>query len=123
MANRAKQKGTSLETALVNYLTERGVEARRIVLHGSKDQGDVWSDLGVSFEAKNCRTMSLGAWVDEAKAETVNAGRPVVVFHKRIGKGDPGESFVSMSLAQFVALIQSGVAAGLSASAPHQSVQ
>lgn len=89
----------------MNWLTARGIEARRIVLHGNKDQGDVWTALGINIEAKNCRTMSLGQWVDEAKVESVNAGRPVVVCHKRVGKGDPGESFVSMPLTQFVALI------------------
>lgn len=117
--SRSKQKGTSFETVLVNYLIERGIDARRLPLSGSKDQGDVWSDLGVSFEAKNCRAMSLAAWVDEARVETENAGRPVVVFHKRVGKGNPGESYVTMTLDQFLALLrpaspaQSGTVGGV----------
>ena len=111
--SKSKQRGTALETALVNWLIERGIEARRLPLTGSKDQGDVWTPA-LSFECKNVRSMALGQWVEEAKAESVNAGRPVVVFHQRIGRGDPGESFVSMTLAQFVSLV------ALSGSAPSQ---
>lgn len=38
----AKAKGTSFESALVKYLIECGFsDARRIVLHGGNDQGDI----------------------------------------------------------------------------------
>jgi hypothetical protein len=52
--------------------------------------------------------MSLGAWVDEATAEAVNAGRPCVVVHKRIGKGAASEQFVTMKLSQFFAWFARG---------------
>lgn len=103
MANRSKQKGTAAESALVKYLTERGIEARRIVLHGSKDEGDVWTPT-LSFEVKNCRTMALAQWVDEATVEWINAGRPVVVCHKRVGKGSPGDWYVTTTLDDFLGL-------------------
>lgn len=38
----AKNKGTSFESALVKYLIECGFsDARRVVLHGEKDEGDL----------------------------------------------------------------------------------
>lgn len=38
----AKSKGTSFESALVKYLIECGFsDARRVVLHGGKDEGDL----------------------------------------------------------------------------------
>lgn len=107
MVNRAKQKGTSFETLLVNYLTELGYDAERQVLKGNKDEGDIRVRLatngdGFNIEAKNVRTMALGQWVDEAVVEAANAGRPCVVVHKRHGKGQGGDQFVSMRLSDFL---------------------
>ncbi len=100
MANRAKAKGTSFESALVRWFEERGVAARRIVLHGNKDRGDI--DAGAwNLEAKNVRALALSQWVEEAKVESINAGKPVAVVVKRVGKSDPGESYVVMPLALF----------------------
>jgi hypothetical protein len=97
---RAKAKGTSFETAVVRWLQERGVDARRIALHGAQDEGDI--DAGTwNLEAKNCRTLTLGAWVAEADVEAANSGKPVAVVAKRLGKGDPGEAFVVMPLRVF----------------------
>jgi hypothetical protein len=109
MPNRAKAKGTSFETAVVNWLQARGVAARRLPLSGARDVGDieVWdreSELQPwHLEAKNCRTYAFGEWVAEADAEAKNAGRPVAVVAKRNGKGDPGEAFVVMPLRVFAA--------------------
>jgi hypothetical protein len=107
VVNRAKQKGTSFETLLVNYLTELGYDAERQVLKGSADEGDIRvrqpHGPGFNIEAKNVRSMALGQWVDESLVEAENAGRPCVVVHKRIGKGHGGDQFVSMRLVDFLA--------------------
>jgi hypothetical protein len=105
VANRAKAKGTSFESAVVTYLAGRGLDARRIVLHGNKDEGDIDTGAGWNLEAKNVRTMALGQWVGEADVESVNAGRPVAVVAKRVGKGDPGEAYVVMPLRVFVSSV------------------
>lgn len=106
VTNRSKQKGTSFETLIVNYLVELGYDAERQVLKGTKDEGDIRvripGEPGFNLEAKNCKAMSLGAWVDEAMVETVNAGRPVFVVHKRIGRGVARDQFVTMTLDQFL---------------------
>lgn len=101
MTNRPKQKGTAGETAVVRWLQARGLDAKRIVLHGNKDQGDVDTGVGWNLEVKNCRALALAAWVDEAAVEAANAGRPVAVVAKRVGKGDPGAWYVVMDLDTF----------------------
>lgn len=105
--SKAKQKGTAWETALVNWFTAQGIEARRLPLTGNKDRGDVevpaW---GINIEAKNCRAISLAQWVAEADVETANADRPVVVVAKRVGRTDPGEAYVIMPLRRLFRLRQ-----------------
>jgi hypothetical protein len=41
MVNPSKAKGTAAETRVVNFLLAAGVEARRVVMKGTKDQGDI----------------------------------------------------------------------------------
>lgn len=106
MTNRAKQKGTSFETALVNWFGQQGIGAQRLPLTGNKDRGDVAvPEWGLNIEAKNCRQLALSQWVAEADAETLNAGRPVVVVAKRVGKSDPGEAYVIMPLRRLFRLL------------------
>lgn len=102
--NRAKQKGTAWETAVVRYLQEHGLDARRKALAGAADEGDI-DVADWTLEAKNCRSISLAAWVAEADAEAENSGRPVAVVAKRVGKGDPGEGYVVMPLRRFLAAV------------------
>jgi hypothetical protein len=98
-------KGTAWETAVVNWLGARGLLARRIVRHGSKDEGDIeLSDVpGVVIEAKNSKGLSLAEWVDEAVAEAANHAVPVgVVWHRRrkspkLQDTSPGNGYVTMS--------------------------
>jgi len=102
--SKQRAKGTSFETAVVNWLNSHGLYARRLPLAGSKDVGDI--DAGAwNLEAKNCRALTLAAWVAEADAEAANAGKPVVVVAKRVGKGDPGESYVVMPLRVFATAV------------------
>lgn len=110
--NRAKAKGTAFETGVKEYLRGLGLNARRLVLMGSKDQGDVDTGAGWHLETKNCRTLALSEWVAEADVESANSGKPVAVVAKRVGKGDHGESYVVMPLrvfARYVLLPQSGL--------------
>jgi endogenous inhibitor of DNA gyrase (YacG/DUF329 family) len=107
--SKQRQKGTSFETAVVNYLHGHGVSAGRLPLAGNKDEGDIraWTEKAGfwHFEAKNCRTITLAAWVAEADAEAANAECPVAVVAKRVGKGDPGEAYVVMPLRVFVSSV------------------
>lgn len=107
MTNRSKAIGTRWESAIVAYLTGEGFPAvERRALLGVNDKGDI-SGLPVVVEAKNCKTTTLAAWVDEATKEAANAGVDIgVVWHHRRGKASPGDGFVTMSGAAFVALLR-----------------
>ena len=71
--SKAKQKGTSAETALVNYLKTSGFsDARRIALAGSQDKGDV-ETRGLIWEVKNQKSYKIPAWLDETGEEKANA--------------------------------------------------
>lgn len=104
MVNRAKAKGTSWESAVVNFFLSLGIPAKRKALTGSLDEGDV--DIGsppkLVLECKNVRSYNFPQWVDEASVEAENSGLPCVVVAKRNGKGDPGEAFVVIKLRDFI---------------------
>lgn len=107
MTNRPKQIGTSFESLLVKGLTDSGYDAERQVLHGNKDEGDIRVRQGrgqdFNIEAKCVKATSLGTWVDESRVEAEHAGRPCIVVHKRRGKGQAMDQFVTMRLGDFLA--------------------
>lgn len=104
----SKKKGTTAETAVVNYLQTAGfTQAERRTLNGAKDRGDIAGIPGVVIEVKNCSRQELGAWVTEAERERDNDRAQLgVVWHKRRGKGHPADWFVTMSGSQFAALLR-----------------
>lgn len=105
----SKRKGTSAESAVVLYLRESGwpyVERR--ACRGARDCGDVAGIVGLVIEVKNCTEQKLGTWVDEANRERDNDGAWAgVVWHKRRGRGKPGDWYVTMDGATFVRLLRS----------------
>lgn len=104
--SRAKQKGTSFERQVVEYLArETGQELDRMPLHGTKDRGDV-AGLRIGgkravVECKNRSKAELSQWLDEAEREAENDGAEFgfAVF-KRRGYGDArmGGTYVLCSL-------------------------
>ena len=106
--SKSKAKGTAAETAVVRYLREQGFEqAERRALHGTADRGDIAGVVGTVIEVKNCARMELAGWLAEAAAEADNDGaRLGVVWHKRRGKGSPGDWFVTMDGATFVRMLR-----------------
>lgn len=102
--SKSKQKGTAAETAVVKYLCYRGLPVERRALSGSADKGDI-GGAGMTFEVKNCARTELAAWVDEARVEAANAGDDAyAVIHKRRGKGDPADWYVTLPLSVFIDL-------------------
>lgn len=102
------KKGPLFEAMVVAYLQSHGFPyAERRVLGGQKDRGDVAGIPGVCLELKNCKEMKLGPWLNEAADEADNANAEIfAVVHKRIGKGDPGEAFVTMPLRVFATILR-----------------
>lgn len=97
------------ETAdtLARYVDDR---IDRRVKTGAKDKGDIGGlrvhEQRVVVECKDVNTLSLGTWVTEAEAERVNDGAlAAFVVHKRRGKGDPLDQYVTMTLRDQIALL------------------
>lgn len=106
--SKARQKGTAAETAVVKYLQERGYTwAERRALAGVLDKGDITGIPGVVFEVKDCAKVELAKWVDELKAEMINAKVSTgTVVRKRRGTMDVGEWFAILPFRLYVDLLQ-----------------
>jgi hypothetical protein len=107
----AKAAGTRFETSVVAYLQAHvfdGIERRAKT--GAKDRGDVSGlrHMGgrLVIEAKDCARVDLAGWIAEAEVERANddalAG---LVVHKRRGKASAGDQYVTLTLADLVALL------------------
>lgn len=107
MTNRNKTKGSAWERAIVNHLQAAGWPyAERRIAGSVKDRGDIAGVVGVVIEAKNQARMTLAEWVDEAELEQANDNAWLgVVWHKRSGKASAAEGYVTMTGAQFTALL------------------
>lgn len=111
--SRSKAKGTAFESLFVKWLRQRLGDDRieRMPLNGNKDRGDiagVRTLLGekVVVECKNHARMSLGVWIGEAAVERGNADAHVaVVVHKRLGKGQAKDQYVTMTAEDFAVLL------------------
>ncbi|MCW2132916.1 hypothetical protein [Arthrobacter sp. VKM Ac-2550] len=107
----AKQAGTRFETSIAGYLNEH-VDDRieRRAKTGAKDRGDIGGvrHMGgrLVIECKNTAKTMLGTWAAETETERGNddalAG---VIVHKRHGKGQPEDQWVTMTMADLVALL------------------
>lgn len=108
MPNPSKRKGTAAETAVVSYLRDHGFPwAERRALAGELDRGDIAGIPSAVIEVKNGARERLAAWVDEAELERVNDHATVAaVWHKRRGTTNPGRWFVTITGAQFTALLR-----------------
>lgn len=111
--NKQKRKGTNFESMLVNWLKYNGFpDARREVLHGSKDVGDIggvtWRGLPVVIEAKDCQRQQHMAWLAEAEAERENAGADIaiVIAHRKgCGKERFGDNDCIIDLSHLALLM------------------
>jgi len=107
----AKKAGSSFERSIADYLAAM-VDDRidRRVKNGTKDRGDIGGvrihGKRVVLECKNTAKTSLGTWANETEIERGNddalAG---AIIHKRHGKGQPADQWVTLTLADFTALL------------------
>ena len=108
----AKAAGARFERQVADYLATCLDDDRidRRVKGGSKDRGDIAGlrHMGgrVVVECKDCATISLPQWAREAEIERGNddalAG---IICHKRRGRADPADQWVTMPLGELVALL------------------
>ena len=107
----ARQAGSRFEREIADYLAEH-VDDRidRRTLTGARDKGDIGGlrHMGqrVVIECKNTSRINLGTWINEAHTAMGNDDAGVaVVIHKRHGKGQPGDQWVTTTLDDLIALI------------------
>lgn len=108
MTNRSRDKGTSWETAIVNYLREHDwIHAERRARRGNHDAGDVAGVAGVCIEAKAEKKITLREYIEETLVEQTNANAAIgVAWIKRPRKTSPGSGYVVMTGSQFIQLLK-----------------
>lgn len=86
----------------------------RRVPNGAKDRGDIGgvrTIMGARFviECKDRAQLNLSGWLREAAVEAAHDDAPHgVVVHKRAGKADPAEQYVTMTLETLLWLLLGG---------------
>jgi hypothetical protein len=108
MVNRSKAKGTSWESAIVTYLQAYGwPHVERRTLNGANDRGDIAGIPGVVIEAKSVKSITLGAFLDEAEKERKNDKADIgVAWIKRRGRTTADHGYVVMDGNQFAWLLK-----------------
>jgi hypothetical protein len=94
--------------ALAAALDDDRIERR--ARNCAKDRGDIGgvrlNGQRVVLEVKDCSRLALPEWTREAQIEAGNDDALVgLVVHKRHGVGDPLQQWVSMTLADLVAVL------------------
>lgn len=110
------RKGQPFERLTATFLRFRLNDSRIDIRpkNGRKDRGDIGGirtirGADVVIECKNRARMELSAWLTEAEAERGNADAGAgVVVHKRKGKGNPADQYVTMTLDTFAWLLEGG---------------
>lgn len=108
----AKAAGTRHERVIADYLRDHVSEfIDRRVKTGAKDCGDIANlrtpgGSRIVVECKDTSRTALGTWQVEAEAERINdEAIASLVVHKRHGKGQPGDQWVTMTVADLAAIL------------------
>jgi hypothetical protein len=107
----AKRAGNWMQRLVADYLhhhVDDGIDVR--AKRGSKDRGDIGGlkHMGqrVVVEVKNTTRWMPATWLAEAEVERRNDDAGVgLVICKRVGKGQPEDQLVMMTMADFVSLL------------------
>ena len=108
----AKKAGTAFETLVVGYLRNVLHDERieRRAKNGAKDRGDVsgliHNGARIVVECKSTARIDLAGWATEAEVERGNDDAVAgIVVHKRHGKGQAQDQWVTMTLADLVSIM------------------
>lgn len=108
--NKSGQKGTSGETARVNYLKARGWRfATRIPKKGNRDCGDLILDqaVPVMIESKETRAFTPSTFVAEMNVQIENACAEFgFVIVKKKGTTDVGQYYALTTVDQIMGLVE-----------------
>ena len=112
MSNPSKRRGTKGESDRVKYLQARGWRyARRIVMEGAADKGDLILDQAVPvvIESKEvkARNFSPSTFIKECEAEIENAGAEFGFFIvKKVGTTNVGDYYALCTVDRMMWLIE-----------------
>lgn len=100
-----RRKGNKAEVDVVRVLRAHGydVQTSRAARGGYQSGEDIVGDFPLSLEIKNHKALDLAGWWAQAQYQA--AGRPAAVVHKRVGKADPAEWWVTMDLQTLLRLL------------------
>lgn len=106
--SREKAKGTSFETAIVNYLKNWWPMAERRTLHGVLDKGDIaGTHPGLVWECKNQKKLELSQWLLETEQERINANAELgVLVVKRRMYGTAADQYAVVRLEDMIQLLK-----------------
>ena len=105
MTVNSRAKGRRFQSAVRDWWAERvtvvepggaGLESTDVLL--------LTSPVHVSIEAKNHAALDLAGWLDQAVRQAV-PGSVAAVQHKRRGRGDIGDCYVTMRAEDFRRLL------------------
>lgn len=101
----SRRKGNRAEVEVVNLLRKHGyqVETSRAARGGYQSGADIVGDFPMVIEVKNQAKLDLSGWW--AQAEYQANGKLPVVIHKRVGKSDPAEWWVTMDVQTLLRLL------------------
>ena len=101
----SRRKGNRAEVEVVRVLRQAGYEAEtsRASRGGYQAGEDIVSDFPASIEVKNQARLDLAGWW--AQAEYQANGRPAVVIHKRVGKAQAEDWWVTMDVKTLLRLL------------------
>jgi len=107
----AKKAGSTFERIIANHFAAK-VDDRidRAVKRGTFDVGDIaglrFHGHKIAVECKDTVKVELSKWAAEAEAERRNLGAlSGVIIHKRYGRTAPGQQWVTMTVDDFIALM------------------
>jgi Holliday junction resolvase len=106
--NKSKIKGTAAETAVVNWLIDKGRKhVERRALSGKDDRGDIAGLPGVVIEVKNHKEIKLSQWIKELEAEMHNDKADTgVIIHKKTGTTNVGQWYATMPVDVWFKLLE-----------------
>ena len=104
--SKSKQRGTTFETAVVNYLNNHGVKCERRALSGKNDKGDV-AGIGHSIlELKATKSYDLASMMNEARVERDNAQEHFAFGVQKRFRSSIDRSYVVLELREAVAIFK-----------------
>lgn len=109
----AKKAGTEFENLIVGGLRDalQDNNIQRAPRWGAVDKGDIVNlrihGQEIVSQCKDVARLDLPGWIRDAKLQAVNANAVAgIVIHKRRGTRNPLEQWVTMTLAELVALLK-----------------